>query len=232
MKVAIRALSCVLGASLALCAASFWEDSPPERWTASQIERLVLDSPWARPAEVDFVGARSAPSTFPGGRSPRGTGLPGGGTRFPAPFPGTGGWGFTEDLAASPDADVVARWESAWPVQQALAAAANAAPAPFDPEHRILALTSLPFGVARLAEEPDRILSGTALLRKSGPQIRARRVEIVPQPGAPGVRLFFPRDMGLEPDEKTLELVMQLEDYQVVAKFKLKEMLFRGRLEM
>ena len=127
---------------------------------------------------------------------------------------------------------MIVRWESAEPVRQALAVRAGAETLAGVRRHYIVAVTSLPFGAARLAEEPEKIRSRVALLIKDKPQVPADRVEIRPQPGAPGVRLYFPRDAAITLDDKSVQLLMRLDPYQVRRKFKLKEMIFRGRLEL
>lgn len=230
MAATTRRLAYAFGvASTVLWAGAFWEDVPAERWTSDQVEKLLIDSPWARPARVDFVGSRSMPRiSFPDGRD-RGGRFP---TRFPRFPAGDGGWKPTSlAAAASPDAEIIVRWESAKPVRLALAAASGSAPVQ-SPSYRILLVSSLPLGAAHAAEKPNRLLSKAALLLKDRPQVAADRIEVVPQPGAPGVRLFFPLDVDVSLADKSFQFLMQPGDYQILTKFKPQEMVFRGRLEM
>ena len=215
----MRAALGVPVASLLLLAGPFWEASAPSEWTATQLDKILLDSPWAKPARVDFFGDGSK-SVGPG--------------RFPAPFPGGRRGPLTDFARSAFDTDVVVRWESAQPVRYALAARAGIDGADLGPpsEHYVLALTALPLGAARLAQEPDKIRSNVALLRGDKPQTPAERVEIAVRPGVPGVRLYFSREAAIDLDDGSVELLMHLDQYQVRRKFKLKDMVFRGRLEL
>src|ERR1039457_966547 len=64
----------------------FWNDKQADAWSASEIEKLLSRSPWAKEADVDldldgFAGAPpdgGPPGGFPGG-GPPGGGFPGGG---------------------------------------------------------------------------------------------------------------------------------------------------------
>lgn len=203
-------------------AAAPWKDRGPEQWSAEDLDALLIDSPWARPAEVAFTGDRgdgSLPGS--GGGTPR--------SRLPGGIPG-GGW--PGRYAFDSEAPVV-RWETALPIRQALALrrqdSSMLAP---DPDHYSVVLTGLPFGAAPMVEHPERILAGCALARKGRRQIRPRRLEILPRPGAPGVRFVFPREPAVSVDDKTFEFLLALDDYQVSRQFKLKEMVYKGRLEL
>ena len=216
-----------LTASL-LWAGAFWDSAPPESWTEAQVEQLLLNSPWAKEAEVDFLGSAPSGVGFPGGqrRSPG---------RLPSPFPGGGGgW-----LQASSytnhafDPDVTVRWESALPIRHALDLADSGLnDGSYAERYYVVTLTSLPLGAAPSADDPEQLRRSVALLRKGRPQIRAERVEILPQPGAPGVCVYFSREKRITLDDKTVELVLHLGDYQVSRKFKLKDMVYRGSLEL
>ncbi len=233
-----RSIAVAAFASGVLWAGSFWNDVAPGDWTPEQVDRILSDSPWAKPAQVDFTGSRSSPNSGRGGGFPgagRGGGYPGGAGRSRFPFPGTdGGWGGPSRYADSAfDADVTVRWESALPVRQALARSRHET----DPRNEaaryyVVALTSLPLPAARMAQQPDTILANAALVLKDRPQLRAERVEIAPRPGAPGLLLYFPREQEITVADRTVEFVLRVGQYQVARKFKLKEMIYRGRLEL
>jgi len=203
-----------------LGAAPSWEQQPPEEWSDEHLDELLVDSPWAKSANVLFTGGSGGGGSFPGSGGGRGrTGIPGGG------WPGR----FAFDADEAP----VVRWESALPIRHALAARRNEpALTEHDPSHYEVVLTGLPFGAAPMAERPQRILAGCALARKGRAQIRPERLEILPRPGAPGVRFLFPRDKQVDLEDRSVEFLLSLDDYQVTRKFKLKEMVYRGRLEL
>ena len=218
-----------------LMAAPFWESAEPESWTTQQLEELLSDSPWARPAEVRYTGDRGG-SGLPGIGLPGGRGRTGGGGRLPgsSPWPGAGGGvGFPyRNEAFEAEASIV--WLSALPVRQALARLGvreelrdlRAA------ESFIALIDGLPPAIAHLAEQPDVFRQSARLERKNLPAIRATRADVQPRPGAPGIELYFPRDESISAEEKSIELVVTAGDYVIRRKFKPAEMIYRGRLEM
>jgi hypothetical protein len=230
-----RVAALALGSALGLFAASFWEAAGPEDWTQAQIEELLSDSPWARPAEVRFTGDR-------GGRGLPGVGLPGSGGRTGrrTPLPGGGTWpgagggvGFPYGNAAF-DSDATVVWTSALPVRLALErlGVRDELRNVRAEQLYVVTIDGLPPAMAPLAETPDVFRQTARLERKNKPAIRAERVEVRPRPGAPGIELYFPRDGDITADEKMIEVVVTAGDYVIRRKFKPAEMVYRGRLEM
>jgi hypothetical protein len=223
-----------------LLAGAFWEETAPEDWSQAQIEELLSDSPWAKPADVRFTGDRGG-SRLPGGVGlPGGRGRTGGGTRIPrtSPWPGAGGGiGFPYVAHAREsafDAEATIVWTSSLPVRQALERLGekdelrNVQAADF----YVVTIDGLPPAMAPLADTPDVFRQSARIERKDGSFIHAKRVEVRPRPGAPGIELYFPRDARLSTDEKTIEVVVNAGDYIIRRKFKPAEMVYRGRLEM
>jgi hypothetical protein len=218
-------------------AGAFWDSAGPESWTGEQIQELLSDSPWARAAEVRFIGQKDG-SRIPGVGSPGGRGRRGGGS----PVPGGGGWpgagggiGFPlRNQAQDSDDDTTVVWTSALPVRQALArtGVVEQLRDVYAKDFYIVTIDGLPLPLVPLAETPDVIRQSARLERKDRPAIRAERVEVRPRPGAAAIELYFPRDAGLSADEKTIEFHMAAGDYTIQRKFKLGEMVYRGRLEM
>ncbi|MEZ5365102.1 MAG: hypothetical protein R2748_22945 [Bryobacterales bacterium] len=217
----------------ALFAGAFWNESSPEEWTSIQVEELLGDSPWARPAEVKFLGDRGG-SSLPGLGSPSGRGRT---SRTPlpstSPWPGAGGGiGFPYAKKAF-DSDTTLVWMSALPVRQALARLgveeqlrdirAN--------DDYIIAIDGLPLPLAPLADTPDVFRQGARIELKDGSIIHAHRVEVRPRPGAAGIELYFPR-ADIQEHDKPFKVYISAGDYVIEAKFKPAEMVYRGRLEM
>ena len=61
--------------------------------------------------------------------------------------------------------------------------------------------------------------------------MRAERIEIRPQPGTPGIDLYFPRKTELSTDDRQVVFELVAEDYELQAKFKPRDMVYRGKLE-
>ncbi|MCB1021562.1 MAG: hypothetical protein KDC27_16650, partial [Acidobacteria bacterium] len=226
----MRASALAAIAVSALFAGSFWNESSPEQWTSTQIEELLGDSPWARPAEVKFLGDRGG-SSLPGLGSPSGRGRT---SRTPlprtSPWPGAGGGiGFPYAKKAF-ESDVTLVWTSALPIRQALARQGvhdelrdvRAA------DDYIVTIDGLPLPLAPLAETPDVFRQGARLELKDGSVIHAHRVEVRPRPGAAGIELYFPR-AAISEHDKPLQVRIAAGDYVLEAKFKPAEMVYRGR---
>lgn len=241
---AARLLLTALPAAALLYAGTFWETSDYLSWSKAEVEQVLYDSPWAKAGEIDAAGGGGGGFGLPGGSSGGGVGFPGGGGRSPGGvhLP-NGGWGVP--LASGyneydgHDAEVTVRWNSALPVRQALVRAIDGlAPQVKDemlhraPDYYIIELTSLPLAGAWLAEEPERLRQSSRLVRKGQPTIRASRLEIIPHPGAPGALVYFPRDEEITLDDKSVQFEMTPGEVNVKAKFKLKEMVFRRKLEL
>ncbi len=233
----MRAASLGVVAALAVFAGEFWEREEPGRWSNEQIQELLSASPWARPAEVRFLGERGG-STIPGVGLPGGRGRGGG-----SPLPGGGGWpgagggiGFPW-VGQARDSDLdetTVVWTSALPVRQALEllGLTDELRNVHARDFYVATLDGLPLPLAPLAETPETFRRAARLELKSGTQIRAERVEVRPRPGAPAVELYFPRDPAVSPGDKTIELQVTAGEYSIRRKFKLSEMLYRGRLEL
>jgi hypothetical protein len=224
-----------------LLAADFWEKKAPEDWTPEEVETILNDSPWAQAGSISFVGDKSQPI---GGGSRDGIGFPR--SRFPGSRPTTrsgqpdGGWGGKFAAAGKEsrgfnDGDVIVRWSSALPIRQALelAGAADSAPRPeLVQDYYIISLSRVPPGMAQLADEPEKLRAAAHLTPKDRASIGAERIEIRPQPGTPGVDFYFPRKTELSAGDRQIVFELTVEDYELKAKFKPREMIYRGNLEL
>lgn len=224
---------CLLSA-VWLLAAEFWSDSQPESWTRVEIEELLSDSPWAKAAEVRFLGDRG--SGLPGVGLPGGRG---GGSRIPGGggWPGAGGgigFPWMNQARDSDDDDATVVWTSALPVRQALErlGVADELRNVHAADYWIVTVDGLPLPLAPLAETPDVFRQSARLELKDGSAMRAERVEVRPRPGAPAVELYFPRTSAVTIEDKTVEFQLTAGEYAIKRKFKLADMVYRGRLEM
>jgi hypothetical protein len=231
----------LFGCAALLLAADFWEKKAPEDWTNEEVETILTDSPWAQFGSISFVGDKSQP--IGGGSSGGGIGFPG--RRSPTSGPTNrtgqpnGGWGGKFSAAGSEsrgfvDGDVVVRWSSALPIRQALerVSAGDSAPRPeLLRDYYMVSLSRVPPGMARLADEPEKLRTAAHLTPKDRASMRAARIEIRPQPGLPGVDFYFPRKTELSADDRQIVFELVAEDYELKAKFKPRDMIYRGKLE-
>jgi hypothetical protein len=225
-----------------LAAADFWQ-KPYTEWSDKDTAKMMTDSPWAKSVSVSMAGpggAGGAPPMPPGGGGgfggPGGPGGPqgGGGSEF-----GPGAQG-----SAPPTFDVVARWQSALPIRQAFVRLKFGAEANKSAEAgKILEQQDKPYEIVLsgpmgmfLGGKPGdaaKALSEVSFLssRRTG-QIKAVQIEV----GKPGktmdVVFAFPRSMPFTVEDKEVELVTKLGTSTLKYKFKLKDMVLNGKLEM
>jgi hypothetical protein len=225
-----------------LAAADFWQ-KPYTEWSDKDTAKMMTDSPWAKSVSVSMSGpggAGGAPPMPPGGGGgfggPGGPGGPqgGGGSEF-----GPGAQG-----SAPPTFDVVARWQSALPIRQAFVRLKFGAEADKSAEAgKILEQQDKPYEIVLsgpmgmfLGGKPGdaaKALSEVSFLssRRTG-EIKAVQIEV----GKPGktmdVVFAFPRSMPFTVEDKEVELVTKLGTSTLKYKFKLKDMVLNGKLEM
>ena len=225
-----------------LAAADFWQ-KPYTEWSDKDTAKMMTDSPWAKSVSVSMAGpggAGGAPAMPPGGGGgfggPGGPGGPqgGGGSEF-----GPGAQG-----SAPPTFDVVARWQSALPIRQAFVRLKFGAEANKSAEAgKILEQQDKPYEIVLsgpmgmfLGGKPGdaaKALSEVSFLssRRTG-EIKAVQIEV----GKPGktidVVFAFPRSMPFTVEDKEVELVTKLGTSTLKYKFKLKDMVLNGKLEM
>ncbi len=222
-----------------LAAANFWQ-KPYTEWSDKDTTKMMTDSPWAKSASVSMGGpGGGAPPAAPPGGGGFGRGAPGGpqgggGAEF---GPGAQGSG-------APTLDVVARWQSALPIRQAFVRLKFGAEADKSAEAgKLLAQEERPYEIvlsgpmgAFLGGKPGdaaKALSEVSFLssKRTG-EIKAVEIQV----GKPGktmdVVFAFPRSMPFTADDKEVEFTTKLGTSTVKYKFKLKDMVVNGKLEM
>jgi hypothetical protein len=243
----------LVGAAPLMVAESWEQDSFPN-WTQDFVDKLLTDSPWAKPVTVAFEfqpAPKQLQSDFfqiglPGGpgwptRIP-GTGWPGGGrTRGPrTPAPGQGG----ENPSVRTEVYLTIRWSSALPIRQALAlerwgrdGLQNPKAVEFlnhqEPDYVVeifgLPAIMVPRGTRRLEEQ----LAKTATLFLKGHRPMQAASAEVPEYGEHLLAtLRFPRFEAITADDGIMEFQASAGPMKIEKKFKLKPMVYRGRLEL
>ncbi len=223
-----------------LVAADFWQ-KPYTEWSDKDTAKMMTASPWAKSVSVSMGGGPGGDGAPPPG--PGGGGFGGGGPRGPQ---GGGGSEFGPGAqgSAPPTFDVVARWQSALPIRQALVRLKFGAEADKSAEAgKILEQEDRPYEIVLsgpmgmfLGGKPGdaaKALSDVSFLSsaRTGP-IKATQIEV----GKPGksmdVVFAFPRTMPFALDDKEVEFTTKLGASVLKYKFKLKDMVLSGKLEM
>jgi hypothetical protein len=219
--------------ALSLMAADFWK-KPFTQWSDKDVDKMMTDSPWAKSASVSM-----------GGLPPQAGGLGGGGGFGHGGLPGGPQGGAGSDIGpGAPSFNVVARWETALPIRQALVRrkygaeadkSADAGKILAEEERSYEIVLSGPLGpfLHGTPEESAKALNDvTALSSRRTGDIKPAQIE-VSNPGRLMEVLFvFPRSMPFTADDKEVEFSTKLGRSIVRYKFKLKDMVFNGKLEM
>jgi hypothetical protein len=207
----------------------FCNEKQPDAWSASEIEKLLSRSPWAKEADVE-LNFDGFPGGHPGGGPPGGFpdgGPPGGG------FPGGGPMGGGQFKP-------VIRWESAKPVQDAHKKGATEDFA----KYYVLSLSGTPINGAPTPpfgdvdadpRRPNReqmqanLRQSTQLQIKGKAPLKPERIE----PSDAGIMFLFSRDdHPIKRDDREVTFQTKLGPLQLKARFALKDMLYRDQLEL
>jgi len=229
---------------LAFClyAAEPWQSKPFTDWSDKDINKILTNSPWARPVSVE--GGASAAESFgrdrgqmPGGRSldaatgPAVMAPGGGGARMPADTSTPIG-----DQSHSLVLTVI--WQSALPVKQALVRRKYGEEAGISPVAKkildddsayMIAVTGIP---PTTAPQPKAAILAQTSLSSKNKELRPSDV-ILPPPGKGADIVFvFQKTTPITADDKDVEFVTKLGALNVKCRFRLKDMLLNGSLAL
>ena len=214
-----------------LAASGFWNKKPSTDWSAEEIQQITNRSPWAKETNFDFDAADD-PTPVPGSGSP---------------YEGTNGSGrgatMERPVGIMKRAPVLARWESAAPVRDALLAPL---PHAFD-NHYVISLSNVPptamnssLNKRRPSDAPAPALTLQAMLE----ELQAAATLGVPgkDPAGAGVvrRLtgsestylfgFSKEFLTFSVSDKEAIFILHTLRVSVKAKFQLKDMIYKGVL--
>ena len=230
MKTLFRVSFVLLLTSTLLWAGDFWEDKEFTQWSDKDVEKLMTNSPWAKQVTVALsMGGRGGR----GGMSGRGGGRGSGG--------GRGGRGGGGGMSRRPAVKLTISWRSALPFKQAQVKArmGNSTEMPAGAqqfldqqnEFYIVAVAGFPAQMGQRVSDPEAVLAATILKRKQG-SISPESVRALDRGNAVDLLFFFPRSAGITLEDKDVELIAELGPMQIKKKFKLKDMVLNGKLEL
>jgi hypothetical protein len=242
------------GAYCALFAADFWQTKKFTEWDEKEVKKILQDSPWCHTFTVEVKGSGGGQNQGQnpnrgmgggggnmggggGGRGGRGGGGGGmGGTG--GGNMGAGGGGGQRNTGS---ATVMARWMSALPVKQAFARAQYGDEAASSPDavrslekqetQYVLALIGLP---RNLVKRGDQMKKNAVLKLKNQDPIAASDAKAeMKDNGVIFLTLYFPKEgHAFKADDGDFALELKLGNKTVTQKFKLKNMVFNGKLEI
>jgi len=206
----------------AAAAREFWNEKEPSRWTPEEVEQMVNDSPWAKRASI------SLHNTAPGFGAPTLGGISRSGRIGGATRGGT---------TKAPDTDsgkvafqAVIRWESARPIR-----AAEKLDTVEQPDAYVLtAVGDFPNSGSANDDQAEReqreamLREYTKLERKGDSPIYLARTEST----SLGIRFYFSRLEPITAANKEIAFSTKMGPLEMKAKFPLKDMMYRGMLEL
>jgi hypothetical protein len=221
----------VVMASLGAWAADVWSSKPYTDWSEKDIQKILTDSPWARPVTVTLDYPRRMAPAGGAGIAESGGGL-GAGQAQSRPSDGRMG---------PPEAKLIVRWQSSAVIQQALVKAQfgdKAATSPEaqkrlepNPAYYVIAIENVPGSLVPAGPEAKAaLLAATVLAVKDKEPMVAQDVLFVENGGE--ARFLFRRGAAFTADDKQAEFATKFGKTSVKARFGLKDMLIGGKLEL
>jgi hypothetical protein len=240
LKTVIRAALPILAGAAAFGAAEVWNTKVSSVWTEADANLILNNSPWAKQVKTKTqAGAQRVmrPGRSGGMGRRGGIGYPGGGY----PGGGGGGWGG----AGQAPMNVLVRWESARPVQEAEArlkslhsppdAKTESHAAGFQ-NHYVVTVIGLRAAGGRdgggSRQVRDQLLTTTQLVIKNRAPIGPDDVKVISEGGSNQIEFFFPRDSPISAADKEVTFHSVIGRMTVENKFQLKAMTRNRKLEL
>jgi hypothetical protein len=224
----------------ALCvwAADFLTTKPFTEWNEKEVQKILSDSPWTGKITVSTLEVGAI-----GDKGGKGGGGRGGGRSGPqgdSIDPGADGNGG----AVPSGIPVTLFWQTALPIKQALIKRQYGAEAGTSPEAKakldrvdqvyVLTLAGVPgfmLGAAQ-GERKATLLDLTTMTVSGKPPLKAVDVQVSGGRGTGNVSFLFPKTATLTVEDKEVEFSTKFDKTPVKHKFKLKDMVFNGKVEM
>ena len=225
-------LKACLGVPLSLSVAplwakDFWESKPSSEWTTEEIREMLTKSPWAKSASISYddVPAGGGLGSIGGVMSGRSSG-----GRRAAP---SGSKGREPASGENQRFEAVVRWDSSLPVREAL----KSKPSPEEDSHYVLNVAGdLPSMSSNGEDEAldqrrlEMLQQYTRLESRNA--IFLARIQPAPAASGPGTLFYFPRSSPITLEDKQVTFSTKIGPLEIKAKFTLKDMLYRGKLEL
>lgn len=239
---------------LPVCVILLWATSQPwktgdfTQWTPTDVERVLTSSPWAQSAPASFALAED--NTPP---PPPAIDVPQAG--MPSPHNGAtdGRWdgGVSRvNRNSLPTLDVTVRWDSALPVRQAFERKRGGqtySPEQVHKDYIITVIGLVPSGryaepqlATRSSNTPEDVRNPEEMLESmirysflfphGKSAIRADDAKLDTATGT--LHIFFPRTHAIDADDKDVTFQMRFGSLSVIRKFRLKDMMYHGQLEL
>jgi hypothetical protein len=241
--------------AIALFAAQPWSKDP-NQWTLQDAHHILADSPWAQAANASFAVVE-ADEPLPPGPLPGAAQAGMNGSRGASDGNWDGGVGRLPSTGL-PSIRVIIRWDSALPVRQALlrlqSAGEAGSPANTDEGAKYYIITIIglvPSGQYKSAgqletrsssadtgnsgpQDPEQMLEGLMAQSRLMPRDRKplRPEDVKLDAGTGTLHLFFPRSEVIELRNKEVVFATRFGSMTLQKQFHLKDMTYKGKLEL
>jgi hypothetical protein len=242
-------LALLASGALVLMAADVWNAKPYTDWNDKDVQKIMTDSPWAKKTSVMGTEGPAPPpmggASGGGGRGGRGGGG-GGGSDDSAPDPisshGPASGGGAPAMGGAPSAQAIVCWPVSLPIKQAIAKAKYGKEVATSPEAKQSLEREEPYYVIEVSQFPFRgrtgddfkeALTKSAVLSVKGKDsIHAMEVQVNPRGRTLDLFFVFPRQRVFTVEDSEIDFSAKAGEVPIKQKFKLKEMVFNGKLEL
>jgi hypothetical protein len=234
--------------ALCMWAADFWTTKPFTEWNEKEVAKILNDSPWIEKVTISVGGGGGGGFGDTGGKGGggrgggRGGGPQGDAVNSDPGIDGGGGGGFGGGGPSGVSVSLL--WQTALPIKQALAKRRFGAEAGTSPEAKALLERADPFYVLTLIGMPGSTLGAaqgdkkvalvesTMVTVNGKPPLKATDVQVSGGRGTATVSFLFPKTTTFTVEDKEMEFSTKFDKIPIKKKFKLKDMVFNGKVEM
>jgi len=233
----------LIGVAIAVAVASlwageFWQEKPYTEWTREQAERLMKDSPWARPVEIRLYEPGLAERSTRAGGSTTGEESSEAGA-----IPG----GSREDRGLEGRFKTyTVQWWSARVVRQAAVRARQLQGSlPTEQAEQFLAVRPSHYIIAVFAPSMKAFEGLSAEELKTKAHLKVKKQKIAPEQvnflrgpreQLRAIEFYFARQVAgqslISPEDKSVEFRVELKEETIRAKFELRKMQLGGELDL
>ncbi len=235
--------------SVCLYAADFWVSKPFLEWSDKEVERMLDNSPWSKTISIATGGGmsegrRGANSDIGPANDP--------GTENPIAGPGGSGMGGgrSRNRNSSPEMNPISsmtvhvRWQTALPIKQALIKKKYGAEAGTSDEAKkaleakenwyVIAVAGIGRGMVQGDGEKIKreLLEQTSLGAKGKEELKPADIQMGRADRSLELYFVFPRKTEFSEDDKEIEFATKLGGTTLKQKFRLKDMMYNGKLAL
>ncbi len=198
-----------------------WKDKPVAKWTASDAQIILADSPWTK--SLTAMPGKPFEKKAPADRKARRSGSHA--TTAPPESPQT---------ATQDPVKLLLRWETALPVREARLKTKDPLVIPLDDGHYAVAVYGIPKSVivADGGQSARQLKSGATLKCLGKNVLKPSRVEILLPESGPVVVYYFSRNIEITWRDRKIDFAARVGLLKFTQAFDTGEMILQGKLEL